>query len=133
MASSCDNEGLGLLSGLGEWDLAGRLSTSMFDDGILNPSEMERAVAEIGLVKGWPACAHLGSTLGSIGIRVPANVVGAVAAIRASQPAAPGGNAAGISRLSEREIFKDDKSGPARHRARPDLGPPTHLPRLSGY
>jgi len=96
---------LGVLVGLGEWNLVSEAVGSLVDEGTLTDSEAERALAEAGMVKGWLACVYLRPALEQRGLNAPASVAEAVAVARATPVVAPAARAAGATGLTERELF----------------------------
>lgn len=88
---------LGVLTELGEWDLAGRAIVSLMEAKMITGPEAERAAAEAVFVRGLPALVHLGPVLRACGLHNPSNVAEAIDAVLAIPVA--------NMRLTQREIF----------------------------
>jgi hypothetical protein len=96
---------VGLLVGLGEWDLARGGVDALLDDGILNGAEMSLMAAEAVHVKGWTACMHLGPVLAARGLRAPGSVAEAVEVVEQTNSLAAGEGPSSCAGLTGREIF----------------------------
>jgi hypothetical protein len=95
----------GILVGLGEWDLASDTICSFFSERLLTGPDLEQAVAESAIIKGWPVCAHLGRPMKAVGLGGPASVAEALRAVRGSSDATSSLGSMPAGKLTEREIF----------------------------
>ncbi len=95
----------GVFAGLAEWTSASDLMGSLVGDGIISRTEAERALLELALVKGLPACGRLQPSLNSLGLHVPADVMEAAKAVQALRDASPVSPTSSDPGLTEREVF----------------------------
>ena len=95
----------GILSGLGEWEIAGGMLSSALESGLMSGREVERAAAECAYVMGMRASFHLGPILSSFGLHGTASPMEVLEMVRSLGDSANAGERMPSGGLDERELF----------------------------